>query len=266
VNKKKKEAKEQEAFEKNYKKLHEKTYTEVFKNAVDDDEKFLRDYLIGEWWKAKDTSSLPTYKEIIGEEPPEHGDISDEEKELDKEDEFEAKYNFRFEEEGANEILSFPRNIPGSARQDKQKLKNQKRREDRQKRKEQEKKVKMQELNKLKNLKQQEILEKLKQIEQITGTKAEGLENLNLDQDFDPDEYDKRMQDMFNEDFYNQDEDEESLKAALAGDEDLDMLLAEDFGSKKNAGFKPLKFKTELEDKIKKAEKKKRKKKEERKR
>lgn len=45
------------------------------------------------------TCSQPTYDEIVGDE-----NFSEEEKQLEKEDAFEAKYNFRFEEPNADVV------------------------------------------------------------------------------------------------------------------------------------------------------------------
>jgi hypothetical protein len=50
------------------------------------------------WWKAKgDDASLPTYKQIVGEDAPEQIDSDDDDSYLEKQDRFEEAYNFRYE-------------------------------------------------------------------------------------------------------------------------------------------------------------------------
>lgn len=108
----------------------------------------------------------------------------------DKQDEFEAKYNFRFEEPGANEvacctvvflfvfcharmnaclvrpqITTFPRAIPEAVR-----AKTSKRataREARKQRKVEEKQKKIEEIKRLKSAKKQEIVKKLMEISEV---------------------------------------------------------------------------------------------------
>ncbi len=60
--------------------------------------------MLNQWWKEKDTSKLPSYKEIKGEDEPEQLDEDEDEAYLDQVDEFESKYNFRFEEPGGTKV------------------------------------------------------------------------------------------------------------------------------------------------------------------
>ena len=55
------------------------------------------------------------------------------------------------------------------------------------------------------NLKKKEIINKLKQVEEVSGASALGFENVDLEGDFDPEEHDRKMQELFNEDYYGQD-------------------------------------------------------------
>ena len=74
-------------------------------------------------------------------------------------------------------------------------------------RKEQEKLRKRQELKELKALKRKEIEEKLEKLKEITGNDDIMLNMADLEGDFDPNEYDRKMQEMFNDEYYTVAED-----------------------------------------------------------
>lgn len=57
----------------------------------------------------------------------------------------------------------------------------------------QEKKQKREELNRLRNLKKQEIEDKLKLLQRKSGAESMPFTGDELDEDFDPDEHDKKM-------------------------------------------------------------------------
>lgn len=97
-------------------------------------------------------------------------------------------------------MTTFARDIPDSIRR-KDTKRAEKRKVDKE-RKDQEKEKKKEELKRLKNLKKKEILEKLKQVEQVSGASALGFENVDLDGDFDPEEHDRKMREMFDDDYY----------------------------------------------------------------
>lgn len=65
-------------------------------------------------------------------------------------------------------------------------------------------KQKEEDLKKMKNVKKKEIISKLKELESITGSNV--LENFDTE-DFDPADFDKKMGELFGEDFYEQDDD-----------------------------------------------------------
>lgn len=77
-------------------------------------------------------------------------------------------------------------------------------RKERIERKEQEKETKREELKRLKNLKKKEIMEKLNKLASITGNPVEslGLTLDDIEEDFDPKEYDARMTSLFSEEYY----------------------------------------------------------------
>ena len=71
-------------------------------------------------------------------------------------------------------------------------------------RKEQERETKREELKRLKNLKKKEILEKLNKLAVITGNPVEslGVTLDDIEEDFDPEEYDAKMTSLFSDKYY----------------------------------------------------------------
>ncbi|XP_038067985.1 protein KRI1 homolog [Patiria miniata] len=161
--------------------------------SLEEGEKFLRDFILNKGYKAKDEE---------GDEPGielEEADFSEEERLLDTQDEFERKYNFRYEEPDSEFIKRYPRTMASSVR-----VKDNKRavkRQDRKERKQQDKERKKEELKQLKNLKKQEILDKLEKLRQVTGNTAVGFEDMDLEGDFDPEQHDNAMQKIFSEQY-----------------------------------------------------------------
>jgi protein KRI1 len=173
--------------------------------ALNDRDKFLRDYILNMGWKTKDRiNDTPDTKADAEEGSVSTDSDSEDEDFLDRVDEFETKYNFRFEEEGGHAVASHARKVDDSVR-----VKESKRRAERERkkeRKEEEKKQKMIELQRLKNLKKKEIEKRLSEIEKATGNKATAGEY--LDAEFDPDQHDAEMNKFLGEDFYEQDDTE----------------------------------------------------------
>ena len=165
------------------------------------DERFLRNYILSEGWLDKNTTGLNKNLLLIDKE--------DEENE-DKFDAFENKYNHRYEEEGGANITTYQRNIDSYRHKDDTRAT---KRKEHDKRKEEEKKKFKEEL-KTKKLKQaEEIKEKINKLERIAGTEKIGelLEEFE-NKDFNMDEFDQKMNDIFNKEYYNQELDEEEME------------------------------------------------------
>ncbi|OBZ85631.1 Protein KRI1 [Choanephora cucurbitarum] len=161
---------------------------------VNEEDAFLMDYVLNRGWVDKGEDSTKT--EALDKET--------EEEFLDDVDRFESKYNYRFEEEGSGQIITYARDIDGSVRRKQSKRAKQR---ERQKAKKQElKQQKEAEIKHQKNLKMQEIREKLKEINDITGVQKLGLEEFGLDDDFNPSQHDADMEDMYGDEFYAQEE------------------------------------------------------------
>lgn len=164
---------------------------------LDEGEKFLRDFILKkQFLNKKDEDYIPTYEEIVHDSD----ELSNDEGMLEKQEEFEHKYNFRFEEQDPEFIKRYPRTMENSIRRksDKRKQKRQEIKE----RKKTEKEKKMQDLKKLQELKRTEIEEKLEKLKEITGNTTLGFANQDIEGEFDPEQHDKRMQELFNDEYY----------------------------------------------------------------
>lgn len=179
---------------------------------LDDNERFLRDFILNKSWQ--ETASLQPKAADGSESEASH---------LEQVDEFEKDYNFRFEMEDGGLIQGHKRFQEASVREKNDKRKRQ--RKAQAERKDTDKIRRVEELKRLKNLKKQEIKRRLQQLAEVTGNEEMPLGKINLDADFDPDEHDKEMSTVFDEQFDEADEDldEEELVKAPAGLADLDV-------------------------------------------
>ncbi|EDW94259.1 protein KRI1 homolog [Drosophila yakuba] len=188
-------------------------------NKLTQGESFLRDYILNKGYANTDESAIPTYDEIVGEAAP----LSEDEQELEKQAEFEHKYNFRFEEPDADFIKRYPRTIEQSLRRTDDKRKE--KRKELKERKDQEKQQKMKELELIKEMKRKEIDEKIRKLKAVTGNDELGFRDDELEEDFDPAAHDRRMQELFDDEYYNVDEGEEKPECPS----DIDELALEDW-------------------------------------
>lgn len=92
-------------------------------------------------------------------------------------------------------IKRYPRTIKDSMRQGPNSRKT--KRLEVKDRKEREKEKKREEIKQLKALKRKEIMEKLDKLKKIAGSQDLGLNEEDLEEDFDPEKYDKRMKELF---------------------------------------------------------------------
>jgi hypothetical protein len=170
--------------------------------SLNEGERFLRDYILNKRYLDADdesddddaTTADRNKKEDVLEKKvdPVMVNLSEDEEIIEKQETFERKYNFRFEEPDVEFIKSYPRTITDTVRRkdNKRKLK----REEYKERKNAEKQKKKEEIKRLKNLKRNEILEKINKIKMVTGNDDLDIEVDDLDKDFDTLEHDKRMQ------------------------------------------------------------------------
>ncbi|XP_071152404.1 protein KRI1 homolog isoform X2 [Mytilus edulis] len=183
---------------------------------LDEGEKFLRDFIVKQQYLDKDADRIPSYDEIIND-----GDgLTDDEENVEKQEEFERKYNFRYEEPDQDFIKSFPRTIDDSVRRKESKRAD--RRKQLRDRKKMEKDKRKEEIKQLKNMKKQEIMDKIDKLKEIAGNQSLGLNTEDLEGDFDPDKHDQMMKSCFDDDFYGGEE--EDIKPVFADEEDDDLI------------------------------------------
>ncbi|KAL0278248.1 UNVERIFIED_CONTAM: hypothetical protein PYX00_000116 [Menopon gallinae] len=197
---------------------------------LDEGEKFLRDYILNKrYLDHEDKNRIPSYDEIVHDSD---SNLSADEETINKQDEFERKYNFRFEEPDREFIKRYPRTLEQSMRKKDERRK--KHREEVKQRKQAERSKKDEELKRLKTLKKKEIMEKIEKLQHITGNQDIAFKSEDLEGDFDPDEYDKRMSQIFNEDYYGTGGDEEKPEFPEY-DEELDIENWDDWAGPEGA-------------------------------
>lgn len=197
------------------------------------EEAFLRDYILNNGYNKKATGQVPCYDDIVGNNADDNDGgngrdaaadaLSDDEAELEKQAEFEHKYNFRFEEPDAEFIKRYPRTIENSVRRTDDRRKD--KRQEVKDRKTRDKEQKLRELEMLSAMKKREIEDKIAKLRMVTGNEELAFDDADLDGDFDPEEYDRKMQAVFNSEYYQVDEGDEKPECPA----ELEDLQVEDW-------------------------------------
>lgn len=161
---------------------------------LDENNKFLKDFFKNKLWIDRDKEKRPIEDDLVG--------ISDDEELLEKQEDYEREYNFRFEENASDQVLGHSRFMEGSVRKETNARKQQ--RERKKERLAQAELERREEVKRLKNLKKKEIQERLDKIREIAGVSGESipLTEEDLEEDFDPDEFDKKMKAAFGDTYY----------------------------------------------------------------
>ncbi|PLW51921.1 hypothetical protein PCANC_01954 [Puccinia coronata f. sp. avenae] len=229
--------------------------TEETRQAQQDDDEFLRAYVLGRGWIDKEAKKIPKYKELVesgsqlktnksnpsGSNATVLGktticDEHDEEDEefVEKAEEFETKYNFRFEDPNPT-VTTHARDTGPSARRKDESRKLA--REAVKARKEEEKRQRMEEVERMKALKKEEVVKKLEIIRKNAGAEDCNLDDIDLDSDFDPDSHDRRMQKVFDNDFYGKTDPDG--KPVWEDDIEIDDILPEVAPPQEEINFEP---------------------------
>ncbi len=184
-------------------------------------DRFLRDYILKQAWMMEGSDDEYDDPDLEGGRGGPEDEPDEDEEAYAAAENFEANYNFRFEEPGGAEIVTYPRTIEGTVR--KKDDRRAQKRQEKAARKAAEDEDRRRELKQLKNLKKMEIESKLTEIKNIAGSGAaeEDLIGKLLDGEFDPEAHDKAMEKAFGEEYYHHGDDDEDLE-----DEEFDRKLA----------------------------------------
>lgn len=195
------------------------------------EEKFLIDYVLNRGWIDQEKRSVPDYEKVIRED--------DEDLEaVEQAEDFEVALNFRFEQPGAEHVITYSRDIEGSMRRTDSKRKTQ--RESKQVRREAHAKQLEEDLKRKKNKKMKELGMMVDKIRNVANLKKVDQADLGLDDsDFDPEEHDKKMARLFSSTFYDAEDDD---KPVFSDDDDDDKLVFADEDKLGLAGNDPLAF------------------------
>ncbi|XP_073063256.1 protein kri1 [Primulina eburnea] len=161
---------------------------------LDAESMFLKDYFREKMWLGDGRSNDAGGGEI---------EFSEDEEEIERQEDYEREFNFRFEENAGDRVMGHSRRVEGSVRKKENSRKLQRDRKD--ERIAQAEFERMEELKYLKNLKKKEINEKLQKIREVSGIgKSEKslLDEDYLEEEFDPEEYDRKMGEAFDDEYY----------------------------------------------------------------
>ncbi|GAA5908312.1 KRI1 family protein [Sporobolomyces salmoneus] len=229
------------------------------KAALGDEDDFLRDYILNRGWldRENDETHIPSYEEITGDgaekaskskkkkgksrllddeeaalklNPGAHDD--DDEEFDDEAEEFEHRYNFRFEEAAGSNLVTHARDAISTVRKPTAVVSARARqREAAKQKKEEEKSARKEEVRRLKALKRKQVEEKLLQLVEAAGGGAEAtkFEDLDLDAEWDEKKHEEEMKRIYGEDYEGAQDD--GFKPTWDDDIDITDIVGEDGGS-----------------------------------
>ncbi|CAH2041952.1 unnamed protein product, partial [Iphiclides podalirius] len=179
---------------------------------LNEGEAFLRDYILNK--RYLDEGDPGEAEDRIRDD----ADLAADEEMVEEQGKFERAYNFRFEEPDDEYLKRFPRTMNYIRPKDDRRSR---KRAEVRARKEEEKKKKMEEIARLKALKLKEIQEKIAKLKEVTGNDDLAFKDEDIEGDFDPEEHDRRMKAIFDEQYYGEADQEKPVFPDL--DEELEI-------------------------------------------
>ncbi|KAK9479546.1 KRI1-like family C-terminal-domain-containing protein [Lipomyces japonicus] len=198
-------------------------------NPNENPEKFLEEFMESKAWipSASTTrkSKKPARPGNVSQVEDDHVQplVDDDSDFDDKAEEFETKYNFRFEAgEEAAQVVTYGRDVVNatSIRREQENPRQRTRRLEREA-KDAEKKAREKERARLRQLKIKEVTEKLERIKKMTGEDNIGLTEEDLDKDFSDEEFNRKMEQVFGDEYYSK----EAVKPQWDDDIDIDDIV-----------------------------------------
>ncbi|XP_035435752.2 protein KRI1 homolog [Spodoptera frugiperda] len=193
---------------------------------LNEGEAFLRDYILNK--KYLEEGDVGEAEDKIRDDE----ELEADEARVEEQGKFERAYNFRFEEPDQEYLKRFPRTMNYIRPKDDRRSK---KRQEVRTRKEEEKKRKMEEIARLKALKLKEIQEKIAKIKEVTGNEELAFREEDLESEFDPEEHDKRMREIFDEEYYGDADEQKPVFPDL--DEELEIENWEKYQPEQEDGY-----------------------------
>lgn len=188
-------------------------------NSLSTDDRFLIDYIMNRGWIDRTMTGGSVENNVAKSIAA----VEESEEEVERADTFEEHYNFRFES-GDTTISTYPRHISNSLRLVDRESKRQREREAAKKRRDEERARREEELKRLKNLKREELMRRAQRLVRVSGTEAAqrlivGEENDDDDgEGFDLEEHDKQMATVFDESYYEENDNDNEGSISPASD------------------------------------------------
>nr|POE80728.1 protein kri1 like [Quercus suber] len=185
----------------------------------DEGNKFLKEFFRNRMWLGKEGKSRE-----VREEELEH--ISEDEREIERQEEYE----YRFQENVGDRVMGHSRKVEWSVRKKANARKDQ--RMSKKERMETERVEREEELKHLKNLKKEEMDEKVRMTMRTAGIREDevlALSRKELEEEFDPEEYDRIMEKAFGEEYYANDDMDPEFGSGGDDDEDEDEIEKPNF-------------------------------------